>query len=428
MGCGASAPQEPTALDPEERAAAEGTQEGGTSGEDQLATAPRTGRTRQRRLSHVGDGVEGEKDVVETREPKGELVLDTQTRTRQRRLSFFSTLDGMATDGMIAGEELAAAEARAAEQAEQAEEPAPSPVSTLCAYISKAGQEPGYKKTNQDNCCVRRVFRTKGEALFGCFDGHGPNGHHVSGFIKERLPLELLRHPTLVSDVDQSLVEGFLRTDEALRASRVDVEFSGSTVVLSHLRGTTLTTAWVGDSRAVLGREIEGRMQTIDLSDDHKPQNEPERERILRSNGRVEQLVDENGEQVGPFRVWLRYAWIPGLAMSRALGDTLAHRVGVSSEPEIRKHELTPDDRFIILASDGLWEFVSSEEAVMITAACNTPEEATMKLVDVAHERWMVEEEGVVDDITVVIVAWVWTQSAPAADDSAPVSVSAAEI
>jgi hypothetical protein len=36
-------------------------------------------------------------------------------------------------------------------------------------------------------------------------------------------------------------------------------------------------------------------------------------------------LVDEMGQPMGPYRVWLQYAWIPGLAMSRALGDQLAH-------------------------------------------------------------------------------------------------------
>lgn len=37
-------------------------------------------------------------------------------------------------------------------------------------------------------------------------------------------------------------------------------------------------------------------------------------------------LVDEMGQPMGPYRVWLQYAWIPGLAMSRALGDVLAHQ------------------------------------------------------------------------------------------------------
>ena len=45
---------------------------------------------------------------------------------------------------------------------------------------------------------------------------------------------------------------------------------------------------------------------------------------IIRSSPR---LVDEDGQPMGPHRVWLQYAWVPGLAMSRALGDQLAHRV-----------------------------------------------------------------------------------------------------
>jgi hypothetical protein len=39
----------------------------------------------------------------------------------------------------------------------------------------------------------------------------------------------------------------------------------------------------------------------------------------------VDRLVDETGQPMGPYRVWLEYAWLPGLAMSRALGDRLAH-------------------------------------------------------------------------------------------------------
>jgi hypothetical protein len=50
-----------------------------------------------------------------------------------------------------------------------------------------------------------------------------------------------------------------------------------------------------------------------------------------RANGRVERLVDETGQPMGPHRVWLQYAWIPGLAMSRALGDVLAHQVSAGA-------------------------------------------------------------------------------------------------
>lgn len=65
---------------------------------------------------------------------------------------------------------------------------------------------------------------------------------------------------------------------------------------------------------------------------------------------------------LGPARVWLPTEDIPGLAMSRSLGDTVAHTVGVSSVPEMHVVELTPADRLLVVASDGLWEFMSNQE------------------------------------------------------------------
>jgi len=211
----------------------------------------------------------------------------------------------------------------------------------------------------------------------------------------------------LKSDPAHALTRAFANVDGELNdADGIDIEYSGSTAVACVLRGSTLTTAWCGDSRAVLAREVGGRMEVVALTEDHKPDGAGERERIDEAGGRVARLQDEEGEEVGPHRVWLRYAWIPGLAMSRALGDALAHRVGVSSTPAISTHQVTPADRFLILASDGIWEFITNEEAVMIAAGCNSPDDAAAQLVSEAHSRWTKEEEGIVDDITVVVVAF----------------------
>ena len=59
--------------------------------------------------------------------------------------------------------------------------------------------------------------------------------------------------------------------------------------------------------------------------------------------------------------MWLKNQDIPGLAMTRSLGDRLAHKVGVSSYPEIESRYLTKVDKMIVLASDGLWEFLSND-------------------------------------------------------------------
>lgn len=107
------------------------------------------------------------------------------------------------------------------------------------------------------------------------------------------------------------------------------------------------------------------------MSNDHKPCVLTEKMRIKSKNGRVEPYqgkkyltLDENGIPIGPARVWLKDQNLPGLAMSRSFGDKVAATVGIISEPEIIEHLLGQEDKFIVLASDGLWEFMESEEVV----------------------------------------------------------------
>ena len=52
---------------------------------------------------------------------------------------------------------------------------------------------------------------------------------------------------------------------------------------------------------------------------------------------------------------------MPGLAMSRSLGDKLAHSVGVSSLPEVRSHFIEMDDKYVVIGSDGVFEFLTNE-------------------------------------------------------------------
>jgi hypothetical protein len=82
--------------------------------------------------------------------------------------------------------------------------------------------------------------------------------------------------------------------------------------------------------RTQLGRtdnEIEA------LSNDHKGEDIQEKRRIEISGGRVDQYKEQDGTRNGPMRVWLKYDDIPGLAMTRSIGDTIATKIGVISEP-----------------------------------------------------------------------------------------------
>ena len=105
-------------------------------------------------------------------------------------------------------------------------------------------------------------------------------------------------------------------------------------------------------------------------------------------------------------RVWVKDREIPGLAMSRSLGDYLAHTVGVTHQPVIEHFELTPNDQICIIASDGIFEFMSNQNVANIAMAhfeSGQAEAAANAIVRRATQLWR-EKEEVVDDITCVVI------------------------
>ena len=222
------------------------------------------------------------------------------------------------------------------------------------------------------------------------------------------------------TEVRHTLInKAFSRTNLNLAKQCFDITFSGTTGVTVMLFGDRLTCANVGDSRAVVGsckesiigtqsstKEAEKTWTVLALSRDHKPDDEDEYKRILAMNGRVEPYREVTGEAVGPPRVWLLNENIPGLAMSRSFGDQMAAKAGVISVPEIYDTKLSNNDKFMIIATDGVWEFISSDAAVEMVIPFwknGDPEGACDKLIKEAVKNWEQKDE-VIDDITAVVI------------------------
>ena len=92
--------------------------------------------------------------------------------------------------------------------------------------------------------------------------------------------------------------------------------------------------------------------------------------------------------------------------MSRSFGDEVGHEVGVIVNPEIEEYEFVNEDKFIVLASDGIWEFISNEEVINIVKDFylnNDIDGALNFLYKEASKRWIVQQD-VVDDITIILV------------------------
>ena len=285
-------------------------------------------------------------------------------------------------------------------------------------HVGFDGEEP--KENNQDNYFIYKNFMDKKDYIYmSVCDGHGIEGHFVSDFMKEILPYDMsenLKNFNLMTEnekerdkIHQIIKETFIIANEKLVDNEeINSLFSGSTCVSVIYTPEKLIVPNIGDSRAVLGRLVnkeKNEYKAINLSRDHKPTEKDEAQRIIDNDGRIQPFTEE-GEFVGPERVWIKEEEVPGLAMTRSFGDRVAATVGVMSEPEIKEFTFEEGDKFMIIASDGIWEFISSQECIDIIK--NFYDKNDLKgcceyLYQESSKRWLKEEE-VIDDTTLILV------------------------
>jgi serine/threonine protein phosphatase PrpC len=164
------------------------------------------------------------------------------------------------------------------------------------------------------------------------------------------------------------------------------------------------TAGWDEEDIDDLGAIVVSGLYTAkNLSRDHKPDDEEEAARITEWGG----FIYHPPEPGLSSRVYLDPEHtVIGLAMARSIGDFAVKEVGVISTPEVKTFQLTPQDKFMILASDGVWEFITSQEAVDIVASNleNGCHAACEELIQVAATRWAEEEGDYRDDITASVV------------------------
>ena len=286
------------------------------------------------------------------------------------------------------------------------------------AYQSQAGKgEDGFTKVNQDSFLVlQNEYNLKDFNVFCVMDGHGVNGHLVSRFTTKYFSSFFKKNKKMNSSCSSEdqifnrlkkndyeiLKRVFRHAEKDLEKNgEIDANFSGTTCVMVFQVGERIICANVGDSRAIM---VKGD-KVIPLSFDQKPDDPEESKRIKENGGEISQY-EEDGEKSGPFRVWQKGEVYPGIAMSRSIGDFIASKLGVIPEPKFLEEKIDKDTKFIVVASDGIWEFLDNntvKNMVMPFYEKNDPNGACKELVKKATEFWN-QEDVVVDDITVVVV------------------------
>jgi serine/threonine protein phosphatase PrpC len=250
-------------------------------------------------------------------------------------------------------------------------------------------------------------------SLFAIIDGHG--GDVCAEYVRRNVPpllncaIKKGRTPPQALTFALTAVEqNFLEDARSLGLQ----QSSGACCVAAYIENNVLVIANVGDSRAVLCHAGKARA----LSSDHKPQRDSERLRIMKMGGYIARSRNEVtecfpgqyalrdfcanlcGAHISPYRVYPG-----GLAVARAIGDIGLKEYKVySAEPEVTVTMLTPQDEFLVLACDGVWDVLSSELVIDVAKSYlrrgHEPDQVCRRITRLASQH------GSTDNISVCIV------------------------
>jgi len=233
-------------------------------------------------------------------------------------------------------------------------------------------------------------------AFYGVYDGHG--GKEAADILEVTLHKNIVEDPEFAKgNIEEAIKNGFAKTEQHIIAQSLQGHWtSGSTGVIGILIDDWLYIANVGDSEAVMVKKNGSALDSVLLSEKHKPSDPAEKER-----------VDKAGGQVFFGRV------MGTLAVSRAFGDIefkFPHNVGsgdfVSAVPFIRKIQLTPDTTFLVIACDGLWDKLTYQDAVDFTAnavKCGKEVNETAQLI--VQDSL---DKGTLDNVTAIVIYLSW--------------------
>lgn len=287
------------------------------------------------------------------------------------------------------------------------------------SFLSQRGYYPdALDKANQDSFCIYTPFGTNpDDHFFGVFDGHGEFGAQCSQFAKRKLCENLLRNSRFQTDPVEACHAAFLLTNSQMHADTLDDTMSGTTAITILVRGRTIYVANAGDSRAVIAERRGEEILAVDLSIDQTPFRSDELERVKNCGARVmtldqiEGLKDpdvqcwgtKEGDDGDPPRLWVPNGMFPGTAFTRSIGDSIAESIGVVATPEIFVLELTPNHPFFVIASDGVFEFMTSQCVVDMVSKFKDPRDACAAVVAESYRLWL-QYETRTDDITIIVV------------------------
>jgi len=251
-------------------------------------------------------------------------------------------------------------------------------------------------------------------SMYGVLDGHGPEGHHISHFVKQNLPKLILRDKRFgagIYEMRALLRDSFHTMQAVLRQAHhlheFDATLSGTTVTIAihDFKNNCIWVVWLGDSQACIGALEHPKTNNLHYRTcnwEHKPELAGETERITACGGEVKKDC-----KTPSLRVHIKGSRLPALNISRCLGSLLGHDyAGLSADPAILRHRIANDDQVLLLCTDGVWQVIAVDFALKQVKGITKEncDQKVSKLLDTAWKEWTKDTCGFIDDITILLV------------------------
>jgi serine/threonine protein phosphatase PrpC len=224
-----------------------------------------------------------------------------------------------------------------------------------------------YRQSMEDiGVTLPDLIPEKKYSLFGIFDGHG--GNDVVKYIKDRLPEIIKSNISKLNNnydsIETILTSSFDKIDNELKF--YDSEHTGSTATILLFQDNIIYCANVGDSGAYI--IYDNYLKKISI--DHKCSDPKEEARILNSGGKI-----TKNRVMGQ------------LVLSRCLGDLYCKKYGVSNIPDISMNKLDSNVKYVVVASDGVWDVVNENELMNLSKNDKNADGLCKDLVKLAIDK-----------------------------------------
>jgi len=241
----------------------------------------------------------------------------------------------------------------------------------------------GLRDANED---AHSILNNKTNYFWGVYDGHG--GAKVSAYLEKNMGIEFMKNIHKDGYKSQEIKDVFDNIQKRLisdsKKDNFNIQDVGSTCLIAILTDNKLQIANSGDCRAVLCQD-KGLARALTI--DHKPDWMMEKNRIEQLGGRIK--LDKEDDV---YRIM-------DLSVSRAFGD-IEYSAYVKHVPDVFTYRIRSSDQFLILACDGLWDVLSSQDAVNYVL---THKDSSQ---NIAHSlgQYAINKMGSQDNVSIIIV------------------------